>query len=103
MWIMRINRIIRDAEKALGKQILVTIDDLDKVNLEKGEALFYRHGAELTQPTCTIIYTIPQPLLFSNKIRQIRLQYFDDCKVLYNIKHYRKLRTTARATLPEET
>ena len=85
-----INKIIMDAEKALAKQILVIIDDLDKVNLEKGEELFYRHGAELTQPTCNIIYTIPQPLLFSNKIRQIILQYFDDRKVLYNIKVYRR-------------
>jgi hypothetical protein len=80
-----INRIIFDAEKELGKKILVIIDDLDKVNLEKGEELFYKHGAELTQPVCKIIYTIPQPLLFSNKIRQIILQYFDGRKELHNI------------------
>ena len=43
-----INRIIIDAEKELGKNILVIMDDLDKVNLEKGEELFYKHGAELT-------------------------------------------------------
>ncbi len=81
-----INKIIIDAEKELGKKILVIIDDLDKVNLEKGEALFYKHGAELTQPICKIIYTIPQPLLFSNKIRQIILQYFDGRKELHNMK-----------------
>ena len=80
-----INRIIMDAENELGKKILVIIDDLDKVNLEKGEELFYMHGAELTQPVCKIIYTIPQPLLFSNKIRQIILQYFDGRKELHNI------------------
>ena len=80
-----INKIIFDAEKELGKKILVIIDDLDKVNLEKGEELFYKHGAELTQPVCKIIYTIPQPLLFSNKIRQIILQYFDGRKELHNI------------------
>ena len=80
-----INKIIFDAEKELGKKILVIIDDLDKVNLEKGEELFYEHGAELTQPVCKIIYTIPQPLLFSNKIRQIILQYFDGRKELHNI------------------
>jgi len=80
-----INKIIIDAEKELGKKILVIIDDLDKVNLEKGEELFYMHGAELTQPVCKIIYTIPQPLLFSNKIRQIISQYFDGRKDLHNI------------------
>jgi hypothetical protein len=80
-----INKIIIDAEKELGKKILVIIDDLDKVNLEKGEELFYMHGAELTQPTCKIIYTIPQPLLFSKKIRQIISQYFDGRKDLHNI------------------
>ena len=81
-----INRIIIDAEKELEKKILVIMDDLDKVNLEKGEELFYKHGAELTQPVCKIIYTIPQPLLFSNTIRQIVLQYFDGRVELHNIK-----------------
>lgn len=81
-----INKIIADAEEKLGKKLLVIIDDLDKVNLEKAEELFYGHGAELTQPLCKVIYTIPQPLLFSNKIRQIVLQYFDGHEVLGNIK-----------------
>ena len=81
-----INRIITDAERELGKKILVIIDDLDKMNLEMSEELFYKHGAELTQPICKIIYTIPQPLLFSNKIRQIVLQYFDGRVELPNIK-----------------
>jgi len=81
-----INKIIIDAERELGKKILVIIDDLDKMNLEMSEELFYKHGVELTQPICKIIYTIPQPLLFSNKIRQIVLQYFDDCVELPNIK-----------------
>ncbi|MHC1611105.1 MAG: hypothetical protein ACXQTW_05865 [Candidatus Methanospirareceae archaeon] len=81
-----INRIIADAERELGKKILVIIDDLDKINLEKGEELFYKHGAELTQPVCKIIYTIPQPLLFSNKIRQIVLRYFDGRVELPNVR-----------------
>ncbi|MBL7117289.1 MAG: AAA family ATPase [Candidatus Syntrophoarchaeum sp.] len=85
-----INKIIVDAEEKLGKQLLIIIDDLDKVNLEKAEELFYMHGAELTQPICKVIYTIPQPLLFSNKIRQIVLQYFDGHEVLGNIKVHDK-------------
>ncbi|MGB2841592.1 MAG: hypothetical protein WBC40_03820 [Halobacteriota archaeon] len=85
-----INKIIVDAEEKLGKKLLIIIDDLDKVNLEKAEELFYMHGAELTQPICKVIYTIPQPLLFSNKIRQIVLQYFDGHEVLGNIKVHDK-------------
>ena len=81
-----INAIIADAERELGKKILVIIDDLDKMNLEMSEELFYKHGVELTQPTCKIIYTIPQPLLFSNKIRPIVLHYFDGRVELPNIK-----------------
>jgi len=81
-----INKIIIDAERELGKRILVIIDDLDKMNLEMSEELFYKHGVELTQPTCKIIYTIPQPLLFSNKIRPIVLHYFDGRVELPNIK-----------------
>jgi len=81
-----INKIIIDAERELGKRILVIIDDLDKINLEMSERLFYERGAELTQPICKIIYTIPQPLQFSNTIRQIVLEYFDDCVRLPNIK-----------------
>lgn len=83
-----VNNIIFEAEEKLDKKILVIIDDLDKVNLEKGEELFYKHGAELTSPICRIIYTIPQPLLFSNKIRQIVLQYFDGRIDLGNINIY---------------
>jgi len=55
------------------------------MSLEEAEKLFYEHGAELTQPRCRIIYTISQPLYFSNKIRQIVLQYFDEFEVLKNI------------------
>jgi len=83
--IYAVNKIITEAEEKLDKKILVIIDDLDKVNLEKGEELFYKHGAELTSPICKIIYTIPQPLQFSNKKRQIVLQYFDDSIDLGNI------------------
>jgi Cdc6-like AAA superfamily ATPase len=86
--IYAVNKIITEAEGKLDKNILVIIDDLDKVNLEKGEELFYKHGAELTSPICRIIYTIPQPLLFSNKIRQIVLQYFDGRIDLGNINIY---------------
>ncbi len=86
--IYAVNKIITEAEEKLDKRILVIIDDLDKVNLEKGEELFYKHGAELTSPICRIIYTIPQPLLFSNKIRQIVLQYFDGRIDLGNINIY---------------
>jgi len=88
--IYAVNKIIIEAEERLDKNILVIIDDLDKVNLEKGEELFYKHGAELTSPICRIIYTIPQPLLFSNKIRQIVLQYFDGRIDLGNINIYDK-------------
>ncbi|AET65116.1 AAA family ATPase [Methanothrix harundinacea] len=88
--IYAVNKIIIEAEEKLDKNILVIIDDLDKVNLEKGEELFYKHGAELTSPICRIIYTIPQPLLFSNKIRQIVLQYFDGRIDLGNINIYNR-------------
>jgi hypothetical protein len=86
--IYAVNKIIIEAEERLDKNILVIIDDLDKVNLQKGEELFYEHGTELTSPICRIIYTIPQPLLFSNKIRQIVLQYFDGRIDLGNINIY---------------
>lgn len=88
--IYAVNKIITEAEEKLDKNILVIIDDLDKVNLEKGEELFYKHGAELTSPICRIIYTLPQPLLFSNKIRQIVLQYFDGRIDLGNINIYNR-------------
>ena len=41
-----INKIIIDAERELGKRILVIIDDLDKMNLKMSEELFYKHGVE---------------------------------------------------------
>ncbi|MHC1632035.1 MAG: P-loop NTPase fold protein [Methanotrichaceae archaeon] len=85
-----VNRIIIEAEEKLHKDILVIIDDLDKLSLEKSENLLYMHGAELTQPLCKIIYTTPQPLLFSSKKRQMDLSYYDGTISLGNIKIHKK-------------
>ena len=86
----RMNRVIYDSESKLDKKILVVIDDLDKMDLEPAEKLFYGYGGVLTQPKCKIIYTIPQALLYSNKMRQIILQHFENSFTLPNIKIFRR-------------
>ncbi|PKP59055.1 MAG: hypothetical protein CVT89_01720 [Candidatus Altiarchaeales archaeon HGW-Altiarchaeales-2] len=91
--IEKINNLIYAVEndkgfKKSGKKILVIVDDLDKLERENAEKLFYEHSYSLTQPGCSIIYTIPISLIYSNKYTQIKLN-FTDAYTLPNIRVFK--------------
>ena len=79
-----INKMIFLVEEELKKKIVVIIDDLDKLEAETAENLFFNHALTLTAPQCHIIYTFPVSISFSKKISQIK-RYFDDDRRLPNI------------------
>jgi len=79
-----INDSISEIEKT-GGQVLIIIDNLEKIDSEKALNLFYCHGTQLTQPLCKIIYTFPISLKSSNKFMQIKIN-FSDVFVHPNIK-----------------
>jgi GTPase SAR1 family protein len=83
-----INDTIAEIEKN-DKQILVIIDNLEKIESDNALKLFYNHGTQLTQPMCKIIYTFPISLKSSSIFQQIKMN-FSDVYVHPNIKIHEK-------------
>ena len=79
-----INDTIAEIEKN-EKQVLIIIDNLEKIDYEKAIDLFYGHATQLTQPLCKIIYTFPISLKSSEKFMQIKIN-FSDVIIHPNIK-----------------
>ena len=79
-----INDTIAEIEKN-EKQVLIIIDNLEKIDSEKALDLFYGHATQLTQPLCKIIYTFPISLKSSEKFMQIKIN-FSDVIIHPNIK-----------------
>ena len=79
-----INDAIAEIEKN-DKQVLVIIDNLEKIDSTKALNLFYGHATQLTQPLCKIIYTFPISLKSSEKFMQIKIN-FSDVIIHPNIK-----------------
>jgi hypothetical protein len=80
-----INSIIDGINLRIKKEIIVCIDDLDKLGLEKARELFYLRGIPLTLPRCKIIFTIPLDLKCSDEFKKL-LQFFNVSWILPNIK-----------------
>jgi energy-coupling factor transporter ATP-binding protein EcfA2 len=57
--IAKINEIQVYIETATGQQILVIIDDLDKLDLAVTDSIFSKNIQPLLDPNCRILYTIP--------------------------------------------
>jgi energy-coupling factor transporter ATP-binding protein EcfA2 len=55
----KINEIQAYVENATGQQVLVIIDDLDKLDLSVTDSIFTKNIQPLLDPNCRIIYTIP--------------------------------------------
>jgi energy-coupling factor transporter ATP-binding protein EcfA2 len=61
--IAKVDEISAEIEAATGKQVLVIIDDLDKLPLSLMETIFKNNIKPLLAPVCTIIYTLPIAVL----------------------------------------
>jgi hypothetical protein len=100
--IVRIDDIVRAIEKRAGHPVLAIVDGLDKVmDLDKAQRMYYTGGANLTQPHCKAIYTVPLALFHTSEFGQVRMT-FDDFYSLPNLKvHHRDGRPdeTGRDTL----
>lgn len=86
-WLSAANDIIGKAVLELGKKdyvgLVILVDDLDKVSVEKSEEqqpsvaerLFLNRHAQLTGFQCHIVYTLPLPLVYSCRERDIASLY----------------------------
>jgi hypothetical protein len=71
------------------KDILIIIEDLDKIPLDRAQSLFFNYINQLVQLNTNVIYTFPVALYYSLKFNEIK-PYFDTIYELYMIKVYDK-------------
>jgi hypothetical protein len=70
-------REIRNAGQKRGlKDVLIIVEDLDKIPIDRAESLFFNYASQLTQLEASVIFTFPITLLYNQKFNIIR-QYFD--------------------------
>ena len=86
-WLFAANEIIGKAVLELGKKgrngLVIIVDDLDKVSVEKpgeerpsvAERLFLERHAQLIGFQCHVVYTLPLPLVYSCRERDIASLY----------------------------
>lgn len=67
-----INLIIQEIEEKAKKSVLIIVEDIDKVDLEKASSLFFQHGQSLLSIDSSIIYTFPIALRHSDNFSIIR-------------------------------
>ena len=71
-----IDVLVQDVKQKTGKPVLCIIEDLDKIDIDKAEEIFYKKTKSMSDPNVAIIYTFPVALHHSNEYTQI-VQTFD--------------------------
>ena len=80
-----IDVLVQDVKQKTGKPVLCIVEDLDKVDIDKAEEIFYRNAQKMSDPNVAIIYTFPVALHHSNEYTQIG-NSFDHTYTLPNFK-----------------
>lgn len=77
--IRKLNILIEEVERESEKEILVIVDDLDKLHRQpQAEDFFYKNYHLLLQPDSYIIYTFPIALAFNPFFENVRHNFHDD-------------------------
>ncbi|NEQ96074.1 MAG: ATP-binding protein [Cyanothece sp. SIO2G6] len=86
--IKTLNYFIVEAQQSSGKELVLIIDNLDRIGLvsygndkTNHDRIFLDHSMELGQLACNVIYTVPISLVYSNRASQLRAIY-GNCSVL---------------------
>ncbi|MDM8536507.1 hypothetical protein QUF70_07135 [Desulfobacterales bacterium HSG17] len=64
--------------KVNKKGLLIIIEDMDKIDLQRGKDIFYIHSKQLTQLNCHCIFTFPIALLYNIKFKYVITNYNGD-------------------------
>ncbi len=80
----KINLMIPEIEENTGKEVLIIIEDIDKVDLEVARHLFSQHGISLCSIDSKMIYTFPIALRYSDDFAQTA-RTFNSHFILSNI------------------
>lgn len=84
-----INDIILDVKKSFKSplfNILLIIDDLDKIQPKEAEKLFFEQGSIIGKIECSVLLTIPISMIYSPKSKVITNQIGGSQKVLRNLR-----------------
>ncbi len=66
-----IDVLAQDVKQKTGRPLLCIVEDLDKIDIDKAEEIFYKKTKSITDPNVAIIYTFPVALHHSNEFTQI--------------------------------
>ncbi|MDM8564276.1 AAA family ATPase [Candidatus Halobeggiatoa sp. HSG11] len=77
-----------EIHKATKRDVLIIIDDLDKLDNKFAERIFYANSELLILPQAKIIYTFPLDTYYCSDFIKIRDRYEDQFISLVNIKNF---------------
>ncbi|MFZ2473228.1 MAG: hypothetical protein WAW52_14960 [Methanothrix sp.] len=81
--IQKLNWLIVDIEKKSGKDLVIIVDDLDKLARgQQSEDFFYKNYQLLIEPSCFVVYTFPIPLAFHPQYENVRHAFTSDVILL---------------------
>ena len=84
-----IDALADDIKRKTGKDVICILicilEDLDKIDPEKAEQIFYKNAQSISDPNISIIYTFPVALHHSNEYTQIK-NFFQNTYTLPNFK-----------------
>ena len=81
--IQRLNWLIVDIEDKSGKQLVIIVDDLDKLARgQQSEDFFYKNYQLLTEPSCFVVYTCPISLAFNPQYKTVLHAFSGDVTLL---------------------
>lgn len=86
--IEQINVVCKEIEKETKRRPLIIFEDIDKTDLAHARDLFFDHSTTLTSLACSIIYTFPIPLCYSNQFIE-RIGDYSRHFLLPNISLYK--------------
>lgn len=81
--IQKLNWLILDIEEKSGKELVIIVDDLDKLARgQQSEDFFYKNYQLLIEPSCFVVYTFPIPLAFHPQYENVRHAFTSDVILL---------------------
>jgi hypothetical protein len=92
--IEKIDLLAATIKNRTKKDPVLVIDDLEKIDMEVAEEIFYGHAQTLGRPNLRIIYTFPKSMTYTDKGRLVATQ-------LSNPIHLPNIMTSSRKGEPE--
>lgn len=81
--IQKLNWLIVDIEEKSEKELVIIVDDLDKLARgQQSEDFFYKNYQLLNEPSCFVVYTFPIPLAFHPQYENVRHAFTSDVILL---------------------